>query len=139
MPERRQIFVAMPFQTEYEPIWNCIREAAFRRCLYPYRVDREPVPGDITQQIQNGIRESLLVVADLSGQNVNVAFESGVALALGKPLVLLVRDLAELGFDFRNMRAILYAPGQPGLARLQSELVRYFDYQIQVERNGGGR
>jgi len=122
VPIANQVFVAMPFAPRFDPVWGAIRDVCRGASLFAYRVDQLPVPGDLTRQILDGIRESAFVVADLTGNNLNVAFEVGYAAALGKDLVLLSEDVAALPFDVRNLRAIAYAREPPGLFELRRQL-----------------
>lgn len=123
-----QVFIAMPFARDFDPIWKAIREVCLRYSLYAYRADQVAAPGDITAQIIAAIEQSLFIVADLSGGNVNVAFEVGYGCALAKDLVLLVDDVDSLPFDFRNLRAIEY--DREALDRLQAALARSFDHLV---------
>lgn len=125
-----QVFVAMPFAADFDGVWRAIRETCLGFSLYAYRVDQVPAPGDITAQILGGIRESLFVVADLSGDNLNVAFEVGYSCALGKQLVLLIDDVRALPFDFRNLRAIEYSRHGEGLELLRADLARSFQLLV---------
>jgi hypothetical protein len=60
----------------------------------------------------HAIREQIagidMLVADVSGSNANVMLEIGFAQALGKPLLLLARDSADIPFNLRDHPFLLY-------------------------------
>ena len=57
--------------------------------LEPYRVDRDPKTKIVYQDIQDGIKDSLLCLADITTDNPNVWFELGYALATDKEIVMI--------------------------------------------------
>jgi hypothetical protein len=57
--------------------------------LEPYRVDRDPSVEVPIDAIEDGIRNSLVCLADITLDNPNVWYELGFAFASGKPVVLL--------------------------------------------------
>ena len=63
------------------------------------------------------------LIADLSGSNANVFYEVGLAHALEKPTVLLVREGEDVPFDLRGIRYIRYLPDD--LAGLKQRLSNY--------------
>lgn len=87
------------------------------------RADQIAVPGTITEQIAQGIADAEVVIADLSGRNVNVYYELGLAHAWRKPTVLLVDVVASLPFDLSHERVISLGPGQLA-ARSAAEAVQ---------------
>lgn len=62
--------------------------------------------------VWKGICSSRVVIADITGNNPNVAYEIGIADHLGKDLILLAQSTnpAEIAFDFRGNRLIPYDP-----------------------------
>jgi nucleoside 2-deoxyribosyltransferase len=70
--------------------------------LLPYRVNEEEFDGTITEAILEKIRNSRLVVADLTDERPNCYFELGYALALGKPAILAARKDHDPRRDSRN-------------------------------------
>jgi hypothetical protein len=117
----RKIFVAMPFEGEYEDVYMFAMahaaEAVGAACT---RVDKEPFTGDIVTRIEREIRGSIAVIADLSEAKPNVMYEVGYAHALGRPCVHICRTpLAELPFDVRNLNTLAYGEGQIHLLRDQ--------------------
>jgi hypothetical protein len=58
--------------------------------------------------VKTRISSAQLVVADLSSKNPNVYLEVGYAWGCKVPTVLLAKDPADLTFDVRGQRCILY-------------------------------
>ena len=77
------------------------------------RVDREQITGDINEEIQSLIRQSVAAIVDLSGSKPNVLYEAGYARALGKPCVhICSTSLKKLPFDVRNINTLSYTIGR---------------------------
>jgi nucleoside 2-deoxyribosyltransferase len=49
-----------------------------------------------------------IVIADMTGQNPNVFYEVGYAHAKGKLCILLTSDAADIPFDLKHQRHIVY-------------------------------
>jgi hypothetical protein len=110
----KTIFAAMPFSGLYEDtFYVAITDAAERVGAAAKRVDLDPFEGDVVKRIQDLIRESAAVVADISEARPNVLYEVGFAHALGKPTVhICSTPLEELPFDVRNWNTLAYEPGR---------------------------
>ena len=66
--------------------------------------------------IQDVLRRSDVVVADLSGADPNVIFEVGLAFGMLKPVLLLSQD-KEIASDIRAYQVARYRPDQIDLVR----------------------
>lgn len=117
------VFVAMPFAPEfaalYETVENLVVEHCHLRCL---RADSIARSGSITAEIWRHVNEAMCVIADLSGRNANVFYEVGLAHAIGKPVVLLSRDISDVPFDLRHLKIVQYDQGT-GLKAIRSQLL----------------
>ena len=103
------IFVAMPFDEEMDDVFHYgIQGAAHAAGFLCERADISSFTGDIVEWIKQRIATAALVIADLSTANANVYLEVGFAWGRDKPTLLLVRDLAELKFDVKGHRCIVY-------------------------------
>jgi hypothetical protein len=61
------------------------------------------------QRIYNQIAKADLVVADMTGQNPNVSYETGYAHALGKQVILLTKKTEDIPFDLKHYPHIVYS------------------------------
>jgi len=81
--------------------------------LEPYRVDQDPKVSIPIEDIEEGIRESKLCLADITIDNPNVWFELGYAIACGKEVVLVCSEerQTKFPFDIQHRAIIRYATG----------------------------
>jgi DNA-binding MurR/RpiR family transcriptional regulator len=86
------IFVSCPFHGPYKELIAKIEEAAERYSLRTVSVDQPSVALPISDEILREIRESRVVIADITGKNPNVLHEVGLAQAYGKPLILITQS-----------------------------------------------
>ena len=103
-------FVIMPFASEFMPIFDSIRAAIERSTTYHcLRADSVPSVEPLQQKVRRLIDDSVLVIADVSGQNPNVFMELGLATARGKPIVAISRDPGVLN-SLQSAAQVIYDP-----------------------------
>lgn len=102
-------FVMMPFAAQFDLVKETIREAVTTAGLEHIRADELQPPGRITSQIVDEIERSDICVGDLTGQNPNVVWEVGYAMARRKPLVPIAQSADDLFFDLNDYRTIVYS------------------------------
>jgi CheY-like chemotaxis protein len=106
--------VMMPFSppcidSNYAEIFKPALEAA------GYTVTRADTPlrsTPIITSIWKMIASSDLVLCEMSHRNPNVFYELGVAHAKRKATILVARQVEDIPFDLRHVRAILYNPDE---------------------------
>lgn len=106
-----QAFIAMAFADEMLPAWTDGIDPALRSVGYqPYRTDAAPHIDRIDVKIMAEIRNSRLVVADVTLQRPGVYFEAGFAIGLGLPVFWSVRedDVDRVHFDTRQYNHIVW-------------------------------
>ncbi len=118
----KNLFIAMPFKGEYNPLCSVIKEAASRSNLTAIRVDEDSFAGSIISHIVCSIQNSQFMVAVISEESGNVYYEIGLAHAQRKPVVMLTSDPKTLEFDLADHRAIIYNPENP--RGILDELIR---------------
>ena len=110
-------FVIQPFDggifdKRYESVYApAITDAG----LEPYRVDRDPAVNIPIQDIEKGIRDAEICLADITTDNPNVWFELGFAFAIPREVVLLCSSerTAKYPFDVQHRSIIGYITGAP--------------------------
>lgn len=103
------VFISTPFGPDFDEVSRVIRSVAESQGLSAYRVDQDRLAEPIAEAIERKIRESRMVVADLTGNNPNVLHEVGQSQSLGKPLILISRDTPEHApFNVRGLRILRY-------------------------------
>lgn len=107
-PPKAQVFVIMKFGDEIlnSAYTTVIKPVAKRFKLSCIRVDEIPDSGKISDQILEKIAESKYILADLSGARPNCYYEAGFAHALGKEIILAIRDGESAHFDLQGHRFI---------------------------------
>lgn len=128
---KKYIFVAMPFRTDMEDIFDygissAVRESGFL-CE---RADLSAFTGDVMQWVRERIRSASLVIADLTGSNPNVYLEVGYAWGSGVQTVLFVNDTDDLKFDVRGQRCIVYKR----IKDIEEKLRKEIKELIKIER-----
>jgi hypothetical protein len=83
--------------------------------LEPYRVDRDPGVSIPIDTIEQGIRDSIICLADVTEDNPNVWFELGYAIACNKEVVLVCSNerTTKFPFDIQHRTIIRYGTGSP--------------------------
>jgi len=134
--DRRPCLVAMPSGEELKNVQAAIENAA-RKAGFECNVlvDRE-TPGLITDQIWNYIRRAEVVVTEITGHNPNVMYELGLAMALGKKVIIATGDKAPLPFDISTYRVIRYKDTTKLEARLKkafSEVPKRYSFDGMLD------
>ena len=123
-PECHQVAVMMPFAAEFNSVFQAISRACEKHSVPARRVDQIHRAGTVKNDIFKLIAESRLVISDLTGQNANVLYETGLAHALDRNVIFLVQDPRDVPFDLRPERYIKYHSNAEGLQELENGLVR---------------
>jgi len=123
---RADIFVIMPFGKWFGNVARTIQSLQENTKLKLKggiaRGDDFFSKNDVVTDIWNAIYHSKVVIADCTGQNANVFYELGIAHTLGKPAVLITKDLKDVPFDLRHWRVISYNTSDAGLRELGEKL-----------------
>lgn len=107
-----QPFDGGAFDKRYDDVFvPAIAEAG----LEPYRVDRDPSVGIPIDDIESGIRNSELCLAEITTNNPNVWFELGYAMAVPKEVVLVCSEerKSKFPFDVQHRSIITYKTESP--------------------------
>ncbi len=119
-------FVIMCFDSNllivYEKVIKTILELHGFLCV---RSDEITEIGKITQQIEERISESDLIVCDLTFNNPNVFFELGIAHSLKKNIIHITQEPSNIPFDLKDKRAIPYQDSKTGLLDLRDNLSKF--------------
>ena len=123
---RPKAFVVMQFEETYDNLYReVIRPVCEKSGFQVERADDVFRPGTILQDIISGLRDSDVVIAEVSPSNPNVFYELGYAHALDKPTVLLARRGGDLPFDIRSYRVIFYDDTIGGKPQVETTLDKH--------------
>lgn len=107
-PPKQQVFVVMKFGDEIlDSAYKSVYKPAVKKFgLACIRIDEIPDSGKISDQILETIAESKYIIADLSGARPNCYYEAGFAHALGKEIILTIKEGEPAHFDLQGHRFI---------------------------------
>lgn len=125
-----KVFVVMEFSASYnslyEEVIKLVCEEKFD--LEVYRADEGRETGLIINDIIDKIKESTIVIADITPNNPNVFYEVGYAHAINKPSILMCNNNREkLPFDISGFRAIIYEDSIAGKSQVEKLLVEFLE------------
>jgi nucleoside 2-deoxyribosyltransferase len=103
-------FVLMPFDPAFDDIYKLgIKEPAEKLGIRAERVDEQIFHKEnILERIYSQIDAADLIIADLTGRNPNVFYETGYAHAKGKLCLLLTSRADDIPFDLKHHRHLIY-------------------------------
>jgi hypothetical protein len=103
------VFVLMPFDSAFDYVYQLgIKPACSEAGAYAERVDEQQYDERILDRIYNQIAKADLIVADMTGRNANVFYETGYAHALDKRVILLTQKANDIPFDLKHHPHIVY-------------------------------
>jgi nucleoside 2-deoxyribosyltransferase len=120
----------MQFTDEYNALFKeVIRPVCASYGYEVIRGDDFYTSGQIIEDITRSIRESALIIADVTPDNANVFYEVGYAHGIGKPTILLSdrkRD-KKLPFDIAGFRTLFYDNTISGKGVVEERLKKHLD------------
>jgi hypothetical protein len=128
-PVRPQAFVVMQFTDEYTTLFKEVIEPVCGDFGYEVvRGDNVYTNGLIIEDIARSIRESAVVLADITPNNPNVFYEVGYAHGIEKPTILLSdRSREKLPFDISGFRLLFYDNTIGGKSAVETALRRHLE------------
>lgn len=122
--ESNLCFVLMPFG----PKWS---RKLFEQYIKPtgnklgfdiYRADDIYGVTGIMHDVWIYINRARIIIADLTTRNPNVFYEVGLAHAIGKDVILITQDMADVPFDLQSLRCVVYSLELDGPDKFCSDL-----------------
>ncbi len=111
----KRCFIITPFENSYTALYDFVISPAVEGLGdKPIRLDRMAKPGDVGEQIENGIRQADYVIVVLDGMRSNVLYELGLAHGIGKPTVLMNQrgnlgtEAEKVPFDLAQQQRLEY-------------------------------
>lgn len=103
------VFVLMPFNPAFDDIYRYgIKKACEEQSCYCERVDEQMFDGTILDRIYSQIYRADVVIADMTGRNPNVFYETGYAHAMNKRVILLTQNDNDIPFDLKHYTHLVY-------------------------------
>lgn len=123
--DQNLVFALMPFEDPFDAIFEdhirpSVESIHGFRCLRADDIyDNRPIIEDIWRYTN----EARLLIAELTGKNANVFYETGIAHAIGKEVVLITQSMDDVPFDLQHLRCIVYEYNPRGTPLLEQNLV----------------
>ncbi len=114
--------VMMPFDPRFNEVYATIRATAKAMKMECLRADDIWKHDAIIQDIVSLINSSRIIICDCSGRNANVFYEVGIAHTLGRNVILITQSEADIPFDLRHLRHIVYLNNGEGRADLAERI-----------------
>src|SRR5215475_6262847 len=103
------VFVLMPFSNEFTDIYEVGIKAACKEAgAYCERVDEQIFDETILERVYNQIAKADIIVAEMTGKNANVFYETGYAHALNKRVILITKYTDDIPFDLTHFPHIVH-------------------------------
>ncbi len=118
----RSVFTIMSFDRALRDVFDSFKEVCEKFNFEAERTDESVSLERILPRIENGIRHSAFVIADVSEVSPNVFYEVGYARALGKDVILTARRGTELPFDILDVPTIFWEDQRELKERLHTHL-----------------
>lgn len=112
----------LAYEDAIEVFENIIEPACHALDVVAFRADHINRSGDIHDQIYRNLRDSHIVIADLTGANPNVMYELGLRHTTGK-LTFQIGERDRLPFDISTIRTILFKRSNAGFVSAKRALI----------------
>ncbi len=124
-----KVFVIMQFTKEYNELYEeVIKPVVELRGFDSVRADEFYTSTPILKDIIDSIKQSNVVIAEITPDNPNVFYEIGYSHAIEKPTVLLCdRKREKLPFDLSSFRTLFYENTIAGKKIIEENLKKYLD------------
>jgi hypothetical protein len=116
------VAIMMPFDISFDSVHAAIQAATSASGLECRRADNMWNDATVIQDVFMLIFQASIVVVDFTGRNPNVFYETGIAHTLGKHVVPITQNDADVPFDLRHHRYLRYLPNEQGLQELVPKL-----------------
>jgi hypothetical protein len=126
-PKKSKAFIVMQFTDEYNHLYSdVIKPVAESFGFECERADEMHTTNSILQDVIQSIRESSVIIADITPDNPNVFYEIGYAHAVNKATILLCdRKRDKLPFDISGFRTLFYDNTIAGKTAVEQSLTKY--------------
>lgn len=139
--KKPKAFVVMQFGHCYDDLYqDVIKNVCEKNGYIVYRADEGLGTGLILNDIISAIKNSALVIADITPDNPNVFYEVGFAHALNKPTILLneKKQREKLPFDISGFRTIFYDNSIGGKKMVEEKLDQFIaNINLNIPSGGG--
>jgi len=124
--DEKLVFLLSPFREPFNTVFTdhikpCVEKIDGLICKRADDIyDNRPIIEDIWKSIN----VASIIIAELTGRNPNVFYETGIAHTVGKEVILITQNINDIPFDLRHLRCIVYDYTPRGAQTLEDNLSR---------------
>ena len=116
------VLVLMPVDTAFDNVYQLgIKQACIELDIDCERADAQHHDENRVEEFHNQLSKADLIIADMTGKNATVFFQTGYAFGIGKKPLLLTQKVEDLPFDLHHNSHIVY---QGQIIKLRDELTK---------------
>ena len=136
IPPKKQMFCIMKFEDEeLDSAYDMVVAPLGDKYGYSVlRIDSKENSEVVTDEILDSIAKSELIYAELSYERPNCYFEIGIALSLGKELILVIKKDQKIHFDLQGYRFIEWKTEKELYKKLKNRLDAIKKRKIEVDK-----
>lgn len=137
----KEVFVVTPIgkkgtetYEKFDAIFKSMIEPAVKSIDKDFevtRADKIAKPGSFVKDILDRLKNSYLVIANLTGMNPNVFYELGVRHTLSNRTIIITEDYSTIPSDLKEYRAIEYSADITGIEHFKSALTKTINEIIE--------
>jgi len=117
----------MPFSSDWNDMYELgIRPACVAAGVECARVDEQIFSESILDRIYAQMERAEIVIAEMTGRNPNVLYETGYAHGLGKRVIFLTKSADDIPFDLRHYPHVVHAGSVAAIKRELEKRVCFF-------------
>lgn len=121
-------FILMPFGGAFDDIYrDHIKPAMAEKDFECKRADDIFRTREVVEDIWEYICRARIVIADLTNRNPNVFYETGIAHTIGKDVILITQDDADIPFNLEHLRYYQYDYTPRGMENFEDKLQQVVD------------
>lgn len=127
------LFVIMPFSKELEHIYTAIiKPIAGSLDLSVMRGDEFSTAKTVIREVWSAIHNAQICIAECTGRNPNVFYETGIAHTVGRKTILIAQSEDDIPFNVQHMRFIIYTDTEDGLEKLHRTLKATLKSELEI-------
>lgn len=132
--KERVCFVLMPFSRDLRVVHAAIKDVCDTLNMICERADDIYSQRPIFASILDSILEAEIIIADLTGKNPNVFYETGIAHSFREPqsVILVAQSLDDVPFDLRHLPIVLYK--MENMQKFEIELEKRISHSREATR-----
>lgn len=131
--KNKSCFVLMPFKTDMQPIYNDhIKKVCKQLKINVTRADQIFSTNALMEDINKSVLNASVIIADLTGNNPNVFYETGICHALGKTVILITQEETAPS-DLMHIKRIPYKFTPPSMKQLEKILAETLKTVLKIE------